>query len=230
MTVWQRARGAEQKLERRQAIVTAAWEVFQAMPFQAVTMAQVAERLGLSKGTLYLYFKTKEELFLAVQLEQVEAWLGDVETDLNPWVGTGDTQGVLGVIRDSVTPRFSLIRLLAILDSVLERNVDAEKVHEFNLRLASRLASVGAKLEACLPFLRPGEGARFSLHGQALLIGMLQLADPQPAVERQCAAPGLEAFNLDYLTEVMEALGLMLRGLASREDLATETAGKGLPD
>lgn len=139
MAVWQRARGAEQKQERRQAIVTAAWEIFQAMSFQAVTMAQVAERLGLSKGTLYLYFKTKEELFLAVQLEQVEAWLGDVEHELLPWVGKGDTAGVLGVIRDSVKQRLSLIRLLAILDSILERNVDAEKVQEFNLRLAARL-------------------------------------------------------------------------------------------
>ena len=32
--------------------------------YEAVTIAAVAQESGLAKGTVYLYFKTKEELFL----------------------------------------------------------------------------------------------------------------------------------------------------------------------
>ncbi|MNK48249.1 Fatty acid metabolism regulator protein [compost metagenome] len=216
MSAWQRARGADQKRERREAILAAAWEIFQQLPFQTITMAQVAQRLGLSKGTLYLYFKTKEELFLAVQLEQLETWIYGLEADLAVWNGTGDTAGVLRVIRDSVPKRLPIIRFMALLEGILEHNVAVESAMEFRRRMAMRLSAIGARLEVCLPYLRPGEGARFALHTQALMVGMLQHANPSPAVKRMLQAPGLEVLNIDYLTEVTEAMELLLFGLASR--------------
>ena len=62
-----RAIGDKQKQRRRQAMIDVAWQLFQQSSYQAITMAEVAERAGIAKGTVYLYFKTKEELFLAVQ-------------------------------------------------------------------------------------------------------------------------------------------------------------------
>ncbi|MNR82181.1 Fatty acid metabolism regulator protein [compost metagenome] len=216
MSAWQRARGADQKRERREAILAAAWEIFQQLPFQTITMAQVAQRLGLSKGTLYLYFKTKEELFLAVQLEQLETWIYGLEADLAAWNGTGDTAGVLRVICDSVSGRLPIIRFMALLEGILEHNVAVESAMEFRRRMALRLSAIGSRLEVCLPYLRPGEGARFALHTQALMVGMLQHANPSPAVKRMLQTPGLEALNIDYLTEVTEVMELLLFGLASR--------------
>ena len=48
---------------RRQAIVDVAIEVFREVGFERATMAMLSRRLGGSKGTLYGYFKSKEELF-----------------------------------------------------------------------------------------------------------------------------------------------------------------------
>jgi AcrR family transcriptional regulator len=50
---------------RRQAIVTAAWRAFKENGFERTTMSEINERVGGSKGTLYSYFKSKEELFVA---------------------------------------------------------------------------------------------------------------------------------------------------------------------
>jgi AcrR family transcriptional regulator len=50
---------------RRRAILDVASEVFVAQGYAATSMSEIAARLGGSKGTLYNYFRSKEELFSA---------------------------------------------------------------------------------------------------------------------------------------------------------------------
>ena len=50
---------------RREAILEAAQAVFMEADFAAASMSEIAARVGGSKGTLYNYFKSKEELFEA---------------------------------------------------------------------------------------------------------------------------------------------------------------------
>ena len=54
------------KNEVRNRILHAAIESFGQTGFDRTKMDDIAKRLGLSKGTLYLYFKSKEDLFLAI--------------------------------------------------------------------------------------------------------------------------------------------------------------------
>ena len=54
---------------RRQAILDVAKELFQAQGYAATSMSEIASRLGGSKGTLYNYFRSKEELFAAFMVE-----------------------------------------------------------------------------------------------------------------------------------------------------------------
>lgn len=51
---------------KREAIVEAAAQVFLELGFDGASMAQIAARVGGSKGTLYGYFSSKEELFVEV--------------------------------------------------------------------------------------------------------------------------------------------------------------------
>ena len=53
---------------RRNTILDAAEEVFFSKGINLATMDDVAERAELSKGTLYLYFKNKEELYLGISV------------------------------------------------------------------------------------------------------------------------------------------------------------------
>jgi AcrR family transcriptional regulator len=69
---------------RRRAILAAARSVFQEQGFERASMAEISKRLGGSKATLYGYFKSKEELFVAsVELDiagEVEAIAEQVRT------------------------------------------------------------------------------------------------------------------------------------------------------
>ena len=66
MAVRQRAIQAEDKQERRDAILDAAEQVLLLAPERVASVAEVASHAGLAKGTVYLYFPSKEELLLAV--------------------------------------------------------------------------------------------------------------------------------------------------------------------
>jgi len=54
------------KAEVKEKIVQAAIESFTQTGFDRTKMEDIAKRLGLSKGTIYLYFKSKEDLFFAI--------------------------------------------------------------------------------------------------------------------------------------------------------------------
>jgi AcrR family transcriptional regulator len=50
---------------RRNTIIAVAWDLFRKDGYERTTMSAIAARLGGSKGTLYGYFSSKEELLLA---------------------------------------------------------------------------------------------------------------------------------------------------------------------
>ena len=52
--------------ERKSQILTAAEDVFTEKGFDQARMEDIAEQTGLSKGTLYLYFKSKDDLIIAI--------------------------------------------------------------------------------------------------------------------------------------------------------------------
>jgi AcrR family transcriptional regulator len=62
----------EDSAKRRQ-IIEGARAVFLAQGFDAASMGEIARKSGVSKGTLYVYFDNKEELFEAIVHEQCEA-------------------------------------------------------------------------------------------------------------------------------------------------------------
>jgi AcrR family transcriptional regulator len=64
--------------ERREAILTVALQVFREKGYSAASMAEISGRLGGSKGTLYSYFNSKEELFATAMLERVATIAGPI--------------------------------------------------------------------------------------------------------------------------------------------------------
>ena len=71
------------KEERPREITQAAFDVFAEHGYARARVAEVARRAGVSKGLLYLYFKTKEELFKAVirsvVIRRLDALLAAIE-------------------------------------------------------------------------------------------------------------------------------------------------------
>ena len=67
------------KAERPQEIIEAAFLEFSKNGYAMTTLDQVAERAGVTKGTIYVYFENKEHLFISMVREAVKATMDTVE-------------------------------------------------------------------------------------------------------------------------------------------------------
>lgn len=83
-----RSRTGELKLRKRVTILRAAVQVIADRGYFAARMADVADRARVADGTLYLYFKGKEDLLVSILEEYAEAFLirarRDIETVDDP--------------------------------------------------------------------------------------------------------------------------------------------------
>ncbi|WP_437280735.1 TetR family transcriptional regulator [Sorangium sp. So ce375] len=245
MSSTRRARKEEQKEERRRFIIDAAWQLFQETPYSEVTMAQVAERTRLAKGTLYLYFTTKEELFLAVVDQELAKWFHDVDIHLTHFCASrGEASAarprprrgapaapaedaaasVASILSTTLAARDAMTRLLGILHSVLEQNVSYEAALRFKLSLLGHIERTGVLLERCLPSLAPGEGGPTLIRMYALLIGMRQVCDPSDVIRDIRSRPDMGLFRINFGEEIRASFALLLSG-GSAPALASERLG-----
>ncbi|HLL00667.1 MAG TPA: TetR family transcriptional regulator [Myxococcaceae bacterium] len=211
-----RARKDEDKEARRQLILDEALALYTATSYAEVKMADVAERAKLAKGTVFLYFPTKEALFLALLEDLLFAWFEKLDGLLSGGEGQWTGQQLARTVAESLEGQETLTRLLALLQTVLEQNVTQEQVRGFKERLLTVLVNTGALVEQRLAFLAPGEGGRFLLHLHALVTGLRQMADVAPVTRGVLDLPHMEPLRVDFTTELTAALTHLLRGLETR--------------
>ncbi len=219
MTTKHRAVNDLQRLERRQAIIESAWELFQQKPYDQIKIIDVAENAGLAKGTVYLYFKTREALFLAVQEIQLGLWFEAMEKALTGLKEKGDASTIAGIICETLSRRKELARLIAILHTILEQNIDYATALSFKHMLLERITRLGGVLEACSLAVSPGQGVMVSMWVYTFLLGLHQLSNPAPVVRDVIARePGMEVFAFDFCHECQAAITTLLNGLQNMRD------------
>lgn len=77
--------------DRRQAIIEVASQLFREVGFERASMATISQRLGGSKGTLYGYFRSKEELFETAMKAASEGPGDQIMDLLDPEIADLDT-------------------------------------------------------------------------------------------------------------------------------------------
>jgi len=70
------AQGAQGRADKRSLITEAAVDVFAAKGFHQARVSDIARRAGVADGTIYLYFKNKEDLLLSIFEEKMDQLLG----------------------------------------------------------------------------------------------------------------------------------------------------------
>ena len=216
MVIKQRAISSDEKLERREAILNAAGELFAGDDYHDISIASIARKAGLAKGTIFLYFKTKEELFLQLQIREYKSWFEDINRRLDTSLQHKKESSIDEFVKNimaSVGGHPMMIRLTPILHVILERNIDYKTALEFKSFLLSEIHTTGRLIERCLPFLRKNDGSRFLLHLQVLLIGLIQLSRPAPIVKQVIETERMEVFQLNFEEKLPEMLALLINGM-----------------
>ena len=212
-----RAVDAELKARRRRDLLAAALRLFERQPYEAITMSAVAAAAGVAKGTTYLYFPTREALFLALLAEHYAVWFDALDARLVE--GAAAPVAWAGWAAETLAARPLFLRLGGLLHVVLEANVPLDDALLFKRTLAARVERSGAALERTLK-LSAGQGARLLLWLQAVVPSLAQMAAPPPALRQAlCEDAALAAFQLDFSTELRALLLAWLQGLAPTKEI-----------
>jgi AcrR family transcriptional regulator len=122
-----KAKNQKQKLQRVNGILTAAEALFVESDNELPSAIQIANKAGVAKGTLYIYFRTKEAIFLALLEKHLQNWIMSFESSTRKYeaVTMDDICNYLTEYWIN-TPQFG--QLCRISDALLESRVE-EKVY-----------------------------------------------------------------------------------------------------
>jgi AcrR family transcriptional regulator len=203
-----RALDAQEKAARRESLLDAAERLYEPS-LQLPAVGEVASEAGMAKGTVYLYFRSREALYLGLHERQAQRFFDDLAQRLSQ-PGPFDQETMLAIVDAHMIRRPAF---LSLCNACMAAQADAvdEATHEaFHLALGTTMAQVGTALERHLPRLQPGDGVRFLHQGYALLLGLHQLVG-QPS----------QAALLQRLQARAAGLGRPM-GLLAMSDFRTE--------
>lgn len=208
-----RAISEHQKKFRRQAVLTAARELFVETGFFGVSMSMIAKQAAMAKGTVYLYYKTKEALFLELSRQDLEIWFEDLTCKLKLLPENSDTTEFVDTICSTLEGRDTAIRLLSLLHLVLEQNVSHNEVLNFKLDLVEKSGIAGAEMERILPFLGPGQGSELLAAIHCQIIGWGQMTNISPVVNDVLEDERLAPLRLDFRQSFQTSFLYMIEGM-----------------
>ena len=216
MNRWKRARSPEQKAQRRQAILAAASDLFVQKGFDAATMSAIARRARLCKGNIYRYFRTKEEIFLAIYLDDLEVWVERVIDGVSRAGDVDKPNRVAEVSRAVAKSLLGCPRLAAmmpLLSSVLERNVKRDRLLTFKRRLAQLLPPLSDALCQALPDLDQASALRAIHLMNAMVAGLWPLAHPNAELQSIVELPEFSHHHPRWERDLNAGIHVVLAGI-----------------
>lgn len=221
---FQRARRPEQKQERRDAILAAARRLALRDGVRQVSLADIADEVGIHKSALLRYFETREQIFLELTAAAWEDWVQAVRADLAPGPGPaavppgaagppGATSRVAAVLARSFAIRPLLCDLIPHTALNLERNASVAAVHRYKLTSLGAIADAAALVHRALPGLTGTECGEFVAAMASLAGSLWQVANPPPPLaELYAAEPELARACVDLEPRLRRTAEVLLAG------------------
>ena len=116
--------------DRREAIINACEKLYQTKSFREITLKEIGSEVPFSRPTIYNYFQTKEEIFLALFQREYERWNEDLTAILEDHDAM-DRQSLADQIAESLANRIQLLKLLSMNNYDMEANSRIELLTDF---------------------------------------------------------------------------------------------------
>ena len=116
--------------QRREEIVGACEQLYQTMSFKDITLKEISNVTSFSRPTIYNYFHTKEEIFLALFEREYDRWNADLEKILNSEKDYAGKE-LAEQIAKSLERRSQLLKLLSMNNFDMEENSREELLASF---------------------------------------------------------------------------------------------------
>jgi AcrR family transcriptional regulator len=213
---YQRARRSEQKDERREAILAAAWDLAGERRVREISLGDIARKVGFSKSNLLRYFESREDIFLRLLLREWESWRIGLTARLRS--GGATANSVATTIARTIAERPLFCDLISEMSAVLERNVSVATVQAFKSQSLDMVDDLGVVVAERMPDLDGPYGRETIAAALIITAGLWPIANPAPRVTAMFAEfPSLTRAHVDFEDRLKQLLSTLLTGFLNRE-------------
>lgn len=135
---------------RKEEIVNACERLYRTMSFKEITIKEIGAVTSFTRTSIYNYFQTKEEIFLALMQREYENWASEMNSiaDMNE---TMSAEGFADSMAHSLEKHKQLLKLLAMNHYDMEENSRPERLTEFKVAYGASLDAVRACIRKFFP-------------------------------------------------------------------------------
>lgn len=210
---FQRARKPEEITLRREQLLAAAAELFDAEGPQGAGLNAIAAKAGFTKSNVYRYFESREQVLLELFRVEFAALVDDMVAGL---AGTpiGDVTAIAETITATFLGRPRCCALIAIMSSTLEQNVSEATIVGVKTFVSEQSARLVNALAARLPGATPADCAWVIAMAGTLIAGMWPSTNPPPAARAVLARAEFAHLRIDPATNLARTVKALLASIA----------------
>ncbi len=135
---------------RKEEIITACAKLYQTMSFKEITIKEIGNATTFTRTSIYNYFQTKEEIFLALLQREYELWvnrLRQIRSEHQKMTG----EEFADALARSLEERKNLLKIMSMNHYDMEENSRLERLIEFKSAYGKSLAEVRNCLDQFFP-------------------------------------------------------------------------------
>ena len=178
---------------RKEEIVNACEQLYQTMSFKDITIKEIGNVTSFTRTSIYNYFQTKEEIFLALYEREYDRWNEELEAILQDNEALSREE-LADKIAGSISNRQQLLKLLSMNNYDMEANSRPELLVSFKMAYGNSMKNVCRLLEKFCPAMTVEEMQNFIYIFFPFMFGIY----PYTAVTDKQREAMKEA-NIDYV-------------------------------
>ena len=183
----------EQIAQKREEIINACEQLYQTMSFREITLKEIGSITSFSRPTIYNYFETKEEIFLALFQREYDLWNEDLTAILNGNDLLTKTE-LAEKLASSLAGRQLLLKLLSMNNYDMEANSRQEMLTSFKKSYGRSLQLVSMLLQKFCPQMTVSDIRRFNYIFFPFMFGIYPYTE---VTEKQRI--GMKEAGVDYV-------------------------------
>lgn len=135
---------------RKEEIITACAELYKTMSFKDITIKEIGNATTFTRTSIYNYFQTKEEIFLALLQREYELWIHRLKQIQAEHERMTETE-FADALAHSLEERKNLLKIMSMNHYDMEENSRIERLIEFKVVYGQSLAEVRNCLDKFFP-------------------------------------------------------------------------------
>lgn len=130
---------------RREEIISACEELYKTKGFKDVTIRDIGNITSFTRTSIYNYFQTKEEIFLAILKREYDLWTEELNLRIESSDAMSDDE-IADCLAGTLNKRQQLLKLLSMNHYDMEENSRMEALTDFKISYGKSLQTVMALL------------------------------------------------------------------------------------